>query len=68
MGGYPRENKTMTDDYQFLKQWVKSGRKVDFCGNDGAGNIPFTTMHRVLPNSMMAKHRGWDENWLKKRK
>lgn len=67
MGGYPKETETMTDDYQFLKNWIGAGKKVDFCGNDGGGYIPFATMHRILPKSMMAKLRGFDSSWLKKK-
>lgn len=67
MGGYPKEKEGLTDDYQFLKNWIAAGKKVDFCGNDGKGCIPFATMHRILPNSMMSKIRGFDSAWLKKK-
>lgn len=65
IGGYPKEQKGITDDYQFLKNWVAAGKKVDFCGNDGNNNVPFVTLHRILPNSMMAEIRGFDPEWLR---
>ncbi len=64
MGGYPSEKEGLTDDAQFIKNWVDSGRKVDFCGNDGADHVPFAVMHRILPDSMMAKIRGFNPTWL----
>jgi glycosyltransferase involved in cell wall biosynthesis len=64
-GGYKREDEGITDDYQFLQNWVGAGKRVDYCGNLG-GEIPFATMHRILPNSMMAKIRGFDPAWLRK--
>lgn len=67
MGGYPREKEGVTDDYQFITNWVQAGKKIDFCGNDGNDNVPFVTLHRILPNSMMAKLRGFDSKWLKKK-
>ena len=63
IGGYPSENEQSTDDFQFLKNWVNAGKKVDYCGDDGEGNVPFATMHRILPDSMMARHRGFDPSW-----
>lgn len=59
MGGYPPEKEGLTDDYQFVQKWIESGRKVDFCGDNGKGEIPYVTLHRVLPDSIMAKIRGW---------
>jgi len=59
LGGYEPETDDETDDIQFLRKWVKAGKKVDF--QPGY----FVNFHRVLPNSMMVKHRGWDPNWLK---
>jgi glycosyltransferase involved in cell wall biosynthesis len=64
MGGYPKEKDGLTDDVQFIKNWVASGRTVDFCGNDGADHVPFAVMHRILPNSMMAKIRGFNPEWV----
>lgn len=66
IGGYPREGEGITDDYQFLKNWVAAGKRVDYCGNLN-DEIPFATMHRILPNSMMAKIRGFDPAWLHRR-
>lgn len=65
MGGYPSEKTGLTDDYQFVTNWVKSGKKVDFCGDNGKGEIPYTTLHRVLPDSIMAKIRGWRPEWAR---
>lgn len=65
MGGYSSEKEGLTDDYQFIQKWVESGRKVDFCGDDGNGQVPFATLHRVLPDSMMAKIRGWRPDWVR---
>lgn len=63
VGGYPSEKEGITDDYQMLQSWVKSGKKVDFCGNKN-GDIPFSTLHRILPNSMMSKIRGFKPEWV----
>jgi hypothetical protein len=65
VGGYKREGEGITDDYQFLQNWVGAGKRVDYCG-DLDGEIPFATMHRILPNSMMAKIRGLTRRWLRK--
>ena len=67
IGGYEVEKQGITDDMQMIQKWVKAGKKVDFCGNDGNGNVPFGVMHRILPNSMMAKQRGFKPEWLKPR-
>ncbi len=64
MGGYPTEKTGLTDDYQFITNWVKSGKKIDFCGDNGKGEIPYVTLHRVLPDSMMAGIRGWNPKWV----
>lgn len=68
VGGYEVEKENITDDMQMVQKWLKAGKKIDFCGNDGADNVPFGVMHRILPNSMMAKLRGFDPKWLKKEK
>jgi len=64
MGGFGKEVMTegvrMTDDAIFLKNWIDSGRKVDF--QPGA----IVTFHRVLPDSMMSKIRGWRPEWSEK--
>lgn len=60
MGGYPPETPDKTDDYQFLTNWIKAGKKVGFDPDE------FICFHRVLPNSMMAGHRGFDASWVKK--
>jgi glycosyltransferase involved in cell wall biosynthesis len=64
MGGYIKEKEGLTDDYQFITKWVESGRKIDFCSDNGKGEIPFVTLHRVLPDSIMAKIRGWKKEWV----
>lgn len=64
VGGFGQEEFTdtvkKTDDQIFLEKWVKAGKKVDFQG--GA----FVVFHRNLPNSMMAKVRGWQPEWATK--
>lgn len=66
MGGYPPEVRdekgkcTLTDDAQFVTNWVKSGKKIDF------DNRSFGVLHRVLPNSMMADIRGYNPQWTVK--
>jgi glycosyltransferase involved in cell wall biosynthesis len=66
IGGYGYEKQgVITDDMQMIQKWIKAGKKVDFCGDDGEGNITFGVMHRILPNSMMSKLRGFDPKWLK---
>lgn len=61
MGGFGHEDvtsdKRQSDDFIFLHNWVKSGRKVDY--QAGA----YTVFHRTLPNSMMAKIRGFRPEW-----
>lgn len=66
IGGYPTEKEGITDDYQFLQNWIAAGKKVDFCGDNGKGELPLATMHRILPDSMMAKLRGFDPRWIRK--
>lgn len=58
IGGYPSENEKMTDDVQFVKNWIDSGRKIDF------DNRAFACLHRVMPDSMMVKHRGFKPEWV----
>lgn len=58
MGGYPSENSQKTDDIQFLENWVKAGKRVDF------DNRAMTVLHRVMPQSMMASQRGWRPEWV----
>lgn len=60
MGGYRPETDTVTDDYQFVKAWIESGRKIGFYPNEPICG------HRVLPTSIMAKQRGFDPAWVKK--
>lgn len=57
---YKKEENGQTDDYGFVKDWIASGRKIDFCSEDPI------VMHRVLPNSVMAKMRGWKKEWSQK--
>ena len=58
MGGYPAETKEATDDIQFITNWVKAGKKIDF------DNRAIGCLHRVLPSSMMVKQRGWNPAWV----
>lgn len=60
VGGYPPETKEMTDDVQFVKNWINAGKKIDF------DNRAFACLHRVLPTSMMVKQRGWSPDWVSK--
>ena len=60
VGGYEAETETQTDDVQFVAKWVKSGKRIDF--QPGY----FVNFHRILPNSMMVKQRGFDPKWVSK--
>jgi glycosyltransferase involved in cell wall biosynthesis len=60
MGGYPPETKEMTDDIQFVRNWINGGKKIDF------DNRAYACLHRVMPNSMMAAQRGWRPQWVTK--
>ncbi len=57
MGGYLPEKEGLTDDIQFVTNWVKAGKKIDF------DRRVFGVQHRVLPNSMMSKQRGFKPEW-----
>jgi glycosyltransferase involved in cell wall biosynthesis len=57
VGGYGSESPGMTDDIQFVRKWVEAGKKIDF------DNRVFACEHRVVPNSMMAKQRGFKPEW-----
>lgn len=65
MGGYSKEKQGLTDDYQFLTNWVKAGKKVDFCKVYDE-QPAFSTLHRILPNSMMSSIRGFKPEWVTK--
>lgn len=52
--GYQRESKDETDDYGMVRNWIKAGKKIDFCPGEAV------LLHRVLPNSMMTQFRGYD--------
>lgn len=54
--GYGKESKEATDDYLFVDNWIKAGKKIDFCPET-------VVLHRVLPNSMMTQFRGYDASW-----
>ncbi len=58
--GYKKETDLETDDSQFIRNWIKSGKKIDYCSG------PMVLLHRVLPDSMMAKMRGFDSKWVEK--
>lgn len=65
VGGYEPENvegqERKTDDVQFITKWVKAGKKIDF-------QPGFLMLgHRVLPDSMMAKLRGFEPEWAEKK-
>jgi Glycosyltransferases involved in cell wall biogenesis len=57
IGGYKRETDTITDDYQLVKDWIAAGKKIGFAGEN------YLCGHRVLPNSIMAKQRGFRPEW-----
>jgi glycosyltransferase involved in cell wall biosynthesis len=57
IGGYPSETDKMTDDVQFVKNWIDAGKKIDF------DNRSFACLHRVMPDSIMVKHRGFQPEW-----
>lgn len=57
IGGYQPEKEGKTDDIQFLANWIAAGKKVGF------DNRMFGVMHRVLPDSMMSKQRGFKAEW-----
>lgn len=58
IGGYPPEKEGMTDDIQFVTNWIAAGKKIDF------DNRVFACLHRVLPHSMMQKQRGFKPEWI----
>lgn len=60
MGGYQAEKEGLTDDAQFVKNWVTAGKKIDF------DNRIFGVCHRVLPHSIMSKQRGFKPEWATK--
>lgn len=57
---YRKEETGKTDDYAFVSDWVKAGRKIDFCKDEPL------CMHRVLQDSIMAAFRGWQKEWVTK--
>ena len=58
IGGYPSETKEKTDDVQFVENWIKAGKKIEF------DRRAFGVLHRVMPRSMMSHHRGWNPAWV----
>lgn len=59
--GYEKENDKETDDRQFVRNWLKAGKKIDFCFGDAL------ILHRVLPDSMCVKFRGFNPDWVQKK-
>jgi len=55
--GYGFEKKDMTDDYQFVQNWLKAGKRIDWSPE---GPV---VLHRVLKDSMMVNIRGWRTEW-----
>jgi glycosyltransferase involved in cell wall biosynthesis len=55
--GYGEESKEATDDYLLVSNWVKEGKKIDFCPGEPV------TLHRVLKDSMMSQFRGFKPEW-----
>jgi len=64
MGGFGKEEFTdtvkKTDDVIFVENWVKSGRKIDY------QPWGYVTLHRLLPDSMMTKIRGFKNEWIER--
>lgn len=58
IGGYKPETEHTTDDYQLVCDWIAAGKKIGFY--DGENVL---CGHRVLPNSIMAKQRGFKPEW-----
>lgn len=56
--GYEKENDKETDDRQFVRNWIEAGKKIDFVPGDSL------LCHRVLPDSMCVKFRGFDPKWV----
>lgn len=57
IGGYKAETKEVTDDYQLVKDWIAAGKKIGFMPGE------YLNMHRVLPESIMSGHRGFNSKW-----
>lgn len=58
IGGYKPETTGLTDDYQLVRDWIAAGKKIGFAGEQ------YLCGHRVLPNSIMAKQRGFRPEWV----
>lgn len=54
---YRKEEEGKTDDYQFVCDWIKAGKKIDFMPDEPV------CLHRVLPKSVMSEKRGWKSEW-----
>lgn len=61
IGGYKSETKDKTDDRQLVEDWVAAGKRIAFDNED------YQCFHRVLPNSIMVRMRGWSPEWTKKK-
>lgn len=57
IGGYKSETPDKTDDFQLVDDWITSGKKIGFDKEE------FHVLHRVLPDSIMAKMRGFNPAW-----
>lgn len=57
IGGYKPEIDGLTDDYQLVKDWIAAGKKIGFA------DAQYLCGHRVLPNSIMARQRGFRPEW-----
>lgn len=57
IGGYKPEKDGLTDDYQLVKDWIAAGKTIGLAGEN------YLCGHRVLPNSIMAKQRGFRPEW-----
>ena len=57
VGGYKAENAKETDDCQLLRDWINAGKQI------GLLQGYFLCFHRVLPDSMMTRFRGFRPEW-----
>lgn len=57
IGGYKPETDKLTDDVQLVHDWIKAGKKIGLMAGE------YLCFHRVLPTSIMAKHRGFKPEW-----
>lgn len=57
IGGYRSETNLKTDDLQLVEDWLKASKIIGFAPEQ------YLVFHRVLPDSIMAKMRGFEPDW-----